>query len=99
MFRKGGKPWWNISLELKVHGHQWVQKLNGDMIPTDSATGVAMRDNTTTLGPIHRSGTVASAWSTGVAQGSRFDEMFVESAVRRASRGVLTLIESCTVQR
>ena len=96
MFPEGGKRWWNISPELMQRGYQWVRKLNHDMIPTDSATGLAMQDSTTTLGPIHQSGTVASSWFTGIAQGSRFDELFMESAVRLASRGVLTLLEPCT---
>jgi Zn-dependent peptidase ImmA (M78 family) len=99
MFREGGKPYWDISPELKARGYQWVQKLNRDIIPKDSATGLAMSDGTATLGPIHQHGTVASAWFTRVAKGTRFDEMFVESAVRLASRGVLTLLEPCAVQQ
>jgi hypothetical protein len=99
MFREGGKPWWNVSPELKARGYQWVQKLNREMIPTDSATGVAMHDSTTKLGPVHQNGTVASAWFTAVAKGSHFDEVFIESAVRLGSRGVLILLETCTVKR
>jgi Zn-dependent peptidase ImmA (M78 family) len=99
MFREGGKPWWNISPELKVRGYLWVQKLNREMIPADSATGVAMRDTTTKLGLVHQNGTVASAWFMGVVKGSRFDDVFVESALRLGSRGVLTLLEPCTVQK
>ncbi len=99
MFREGGKQWWNISPELKAHGYQWVQKLNRDIIAEDSATGLAFRDGSVTLGPIHQNGTVASAWFTQVAKGSQFDELFMESAVRLASRGVLTLLELCAVQQ
>ncbi|MFO1500209.1 MAG: ImmA/IrrE family metallo-endopeptidase [Verrucomicrobiota bacterium] len=97
MFRESGKPWWDISSELKSQGYRWVQKLNSDLIPADSATGLAMRDGTATLGIAHQNGTVASAWFTGIAKGGRFDEMFAESAIRLASRGVLTLIERCGV--
>jgi len=88
MFREGGNPWWNVFPELKARGYQWVQKLNREMIPTDSATGVAMHDSTTKLGPV-QNGTVASARFTAAAKGSHFDEVFIESAVRLGSRGWL----------
>ena len=99
MFRESGKAWWNISTELKKRGYQWVQKLDREMIPIDSATGIAMHDSATSLGPIRQNGTVASAWFTGIDRGSLSDEMFLESAVRLASRGVLTLIEHRTAPR
>jgi hypothetical protein len=99
MFREGGKPWWDISPELKAQGYEWVQKLNCDGIPEDSATGLAIRDSTTRLGQVHQNGTVASAWFTRVFKGSTHDEMFMESAIRLRSRGVLTLLEPCTIRR
>ncbi len=97
MFRDAGKPWWDISPELKSRGYQWVKKLTNEVIPADSATGLAMLDNTLTLGRVHQNGTVASAWFTGVAEGSQFDEIFMESAIRLRSRGVLTLLEPRTI--
>jgi Zn-dependent peptidase ImmA (M78 family) len=99
MFRDGGKPWWDISHELKAHGYRWMQKLRGDSVPSDSATGLAMRDGTSSLGVVRQSGTVASAWFTGIQKGSSHDEMFMESALRLCGRGVLTLLEPCTVRR
>lgn len=97
MFPEGGKRWWNTSPELKLRGdhYHWVRKLTPEMIPADSATGLAMQDSTATLGSVHQSGTIASAWFTGIVQGSRLDEMLMESAVRLAGRGVLTFIEPC----
>lgn len=99
MFREGGKPWWDVSPELKAQGYRWVQKLNCDSIPSDSATGMAMRDGTSSLGVVHQSGTVASAWFTGIQKGGSHDEMFMESAIRLRSRGVLTFLEPCTLTR
>lgn len=99
MFREGGKPWWDISPELKTQGYEWVQKLNADEIPEDSATGLAIRNSTASFGQIHQNGTVASAWFTRVFKGSTHDEMFVESAMRLRSRGVLTLLEPCAIRR
>jgi Zn-dependent peptidase ImmA (M78 family) len=100
MFREGGKPpWWDISPELKAQGYDWVQKLTLDKIPVDSATGLAMRDNPTLLGSVRQNGTVASAWFNRVFKGSKHDEMFMESAMRLASRGVLILLEPCGIRR
>ncbi len=93
MFRNGGKPWWDISPELKTHGYQWIQKLSVEAIPGEAATALAMHDNASSLGSPHQSGTLASAWFSGVVQGSKQDEMFVESAMRLGSRGVITLLE------
>ncbi len=95
MYREAGKPWWDISPELKARGYRRVQELSRETIAADSATEMAMRDSTSTLGPVHQTGTVASVWFTGIACGSKGDEMFIESSVRLASRGVLTLIEPC----
>jgi Zn-dependent peptidase ImmA (M78 family) len=100
MFREGGKsPWWDISPELKTQGYDRLQKLTREVIPVDSATGLAMRDNTTVLGPVHQNGTVASAWFNGIFKGGSHDEMFMESAMRLCSRGVLTLLEPCGIRR
>lgn len=93
MFRDAGKPWWDISPELKAQGYNWIQRMDRDAIPVDSATGMALRDSAASLGPLHQTGTLASAWFTGVFQGSKYDQMFLESAVRLRSRGVLTFLE------
>jgi len=98
MIKEGGKIWWDISPELKLAGYQWMPRLNVANIPVDSATGLAMQDSTFSFGPIHQNGTVASAWFGGILKGSRRDETFIESAVRLRSRGVLVMLEPCSLR-
>jgi Zn-dependent peptidase ImmA (M78 family) len=93
MLRDGGKAWWDISPQLKAVGYQWVQKVDKDSIPEDSASGTAIRDSASAFGQVHHTGTVASAWFRGVLQGGAADRMLYESAVRLRSRGVLILLE------
>ena len=93
MFRDAGKPWWDISSELKAQGYNWIQRMDRDTIPVDSATGMALRDSAASLGPLHQAGTLASAWFCGIFKGSKYDQMFLETAVRLRSRGVLTFLE------
>src|SRR5438132_4635415 len=65
MFRDAGKPWWDISPELKTQGYNWIQRMDRDAIPADSATGMALRDSAASLGPLHQTGTLASVWFAG----------------------------------
>jgi Zn-dependent peptidase ImmA (M78 family) len=93
MFRENGKPWWNVSPELKAWGYQWIQKDIREVVAPDSATGKAFHDNASPFGEVRQNGTVASAWFAGIPKGGRSDELFVESAVRLGGRGVLSLLE------
>jgi len=93
MFRDGGSPWWDVSPELKAEGYLWIRRLDAAELPTDSATGLAIRDSAGSLGSPHQSGSVASAWFKRVMRGSPSDVIILESAVRLRSYGVLTLLE------
>jgi hypothetical protein len=97
MFRENGKPWWNFSPELRARGYQWIKKLTLEKAPTDSATGSAFQDNANPCGQVRQNGTVASAWFSRPLTANKFDEMFLESAVRLGGRGVLTFLEPHTL--
>lgn len=98
MIKEVGKNWWHISPELRLAGYHWMVKIKNDSIPADSATGKAMQDSSFSFGPIRQNGTVASAWFGGIVKGSRRDETFMESAVRLGNRGVLVMLEPCSLR-
>jgi hypothetical protein len=93
MFREAAKPWWVISPCLKGAGYQRIQKLASDSISPDSATGTAFKDNADAPPNLHKTGTLASCWFADVANGSRLDRIFHESAFRLGNRGVLAMLE------
>lgn len=95
MFRNGSPPWWEISPLLERSGLNRIN-VQKDSIPSDSATGMALKDSPSQVSEPHITNTLASFWFGGVSCGSPRDVFLRESSVRLGLFGVLTLLEPIT---
>ena len=91
MTRENASPWWDVSKPMETMGYRFVR--SSRRTPTDSATGLALRDSRRGTHSQHATNTLAAEWFCGVSSGSPNDRFLRETAVRLGSYGVLTLLE------